>query len=68
MICTASPSWFSVVVRTLISPWSGRDFDGRTSSTSLSTQLVPGSQGPRPTELVEAGADDAAGGLELSLH
>jgi hypothetical protein len=34
--CTASPSWFSVVVRTLISPCSGRDFEGRTSRTSLS--------------------------------
>ncbi len=29
---------FSVVVRTLISPCSGRDFDRRTSSTSLSTR------------------------------
>src|SRR5712691_3560251 len=34
--CTASPCWFSVVVRTLIRPWSGRDCDGRISSTSLS--------------------------------
>src|SRR5439155_6403583 len=35
---TASPFWFRVVVRTLINPWSGRDLDGRTSSTSLSTR------------------------------
>jgi hypothetical protein len=27
-----------VVVFTLINPWSGRDFEGRTSSTSLSTR------------------------------
>src|SRR5262249_17128535 len=30
--------WFSVVVRSLISPWFGFDRDGRTSSTSLSTR------------------------------
>src|SRR5204862_1657405 len=35
--CTASPFWLRVVVRTLMSPWFGRDFDGRTSSTSAST-------------------------------
>ena len=34
MIWTASPCWFSVVVRTLTSPRSGRDCDGRTSTTS----------------------------------
>jgi hypothetical protein len=26
--CTAAPFWLSVVVRTVISPWLGRDFDG----------------------------------------
>ena len=35
-ICTGSSFWFSVVVRTLIIPWVGRDFEGLTSSTSLS--------------------------------
>src|SRR4029450_649465 len=45
-ICTASPCWFSVVVRTLSSPWSGCDCDGRTSRTSLSTRSAsPGRTG-----------------------
>jgi hypothetical protein len=35
-IWTGSRRWFSVVVRSLTSPCSVRDFDGRTSSTSLS--------------------------------
>jgi hypothetical protein len=35
-ICTVSSFWFNVVVRTFIRPWFGSDFDGRTSSTSLS--------------------------------
>src|SRR3979490_701922 len=30
-------------------------------------QLIPGTHGARPAELVEAGADDAAGGLQLAL-
>ena len=55
-------------MRTLIRPWSGRDFDGRTSSTSLSRRnSSPGADRPRPAELVEAGADDAAGGLDLAI-
>jgi hypothetical protein len=42
----ASPSWFSVVVRTLISPCSGRDFERLTSRTSLSRRLSsPGRTG-----------------------
>ena len=35
-ICTGSLFWLNVVVRSLTIPWSGRDFDGRTSSTSAS--------------------------------
>src|SRR5262249_51041549 len=35
--CTTSSFWFTVVLRTRIMPRSGRDFDGRTSSTSLRT-------------------------------
>jgi hypothetical protein len=42
----ASPSWFSVVVRTLISPCSGRDFERLTSRTSLPRRLSsPGRTG-----------------------
>jgi hypothetical protein len=36
--CTGSLFWFSVVVLTLMTPWSGRDFDARIWSTSLSTR------------------------------
>jgi hypothetical protein len=54
-------------VRTLISPWSGRDFDGRTSSTALSTRSSsPGRTGP--AEFVEPCPDDAAGRLEIALE
>src|SRR5271163_3147923 len=35
---TVSSSWFRVVVRSLIRPCSGRDFDGRTSTISHSTR------------------------------
>jgi hypothetical protein len=38
-ISTASSSWFRVVVRSLIRPCAGRDFDGRTSITSHSGDL-----------------------------
>jgi len=40
----------------LISPCSGRDFDGRTRAHRV-----------RPTEFVEAGADDAASRFELAV-
>src|SRR5712691_2465065 len=70
-LCTASPCWFSVVVRTLSSPWSGRDCDGRTSSTSLSTRSSsPGRTGrgqrhastPVPT-MPPAGGQSAEDGV-----
>jgi hypothetical protein len=44
----------------------GRDFDGRTSSTSISMQLISWSHGPGPAELVEAGAHEATSALELA--
>src|SRR5882762_4172883 len=34
---------------------------------ALEMQLIPGTHGARPAELVEAGADDAAGGPQFAL-
>ena len=64
---TASSFWFSVVVRTFISPWFERDLDGRTLNFTFDMELIPRPYGPRPTELVESGAHDAADGLDLAL-
>jgi hypothetical protein len=52
----------------LIKPWSGRDLDGRTSSTSLSMRRSsPGRTGRGQRSSVEAGAHDAASGLQVAL-
>jgi hypothetical protein len=65
--CTGSPFWFSVVVRTLISPCSGRDFHRRTSSTSLSThRSSPGRTG-RGQRNSSKPAPTMPDGLELAL-
>ena len=68
-ICTGSPRWLNVVVRTLTSPCSGRDLEGRTSRISL-MKLVARAHRPRPAELVESGPDNAAGrpGLAFDQH
>jgi hypothetical protein len=55
--------WFSVVVRNLMSPWSDRDFDGRTSSISHSRwSSSPGRTGRGQRN----SSDDAAAGLSSS--
>ena len=56
------------MVRTWIMPRSGRDFDGRTSSTSLlACNSSPGRTGRGQLKLVEADAENAAGGFEFAV-
>jgi hypothetical protein len=66
--CTVSPFWFKVVVRTLTSPWLGRDFDGLTSRTSLSTRSSsPGRTGSGQRNSSKPAPMNAARGLEIAL-
>ena len=57
-IMTGWSSWFIVWVRILMIPWSGRDFDGRTSRTSETMCSVsPGRTGRGHLSLLGSGSD-----------
>src|SRR5437660_8242853 len=64
--------WLAVLVQrrrshleqSLVRPRSGRP---HLEHFTLDAQLVPGPHGPGPTELVEAGADDPPGGLQIAF-
>ena len=72
MTCTVSPRWFFVSLRTVAVPRSGRDFDGLSSSTSLTTvSTSPGRVGrghsmvpPEPMMPPSSGRPD----LHQQLH